>query len=194
VAHHSTRLPLTSYTTLQRINFGPKFWLCLLGYTSSLPRVYSRSEVIASSTLGTLQQCYHHHQRLHPSRIPLPRPLQTTPEGLVENYLYLITEKVSEHHFAQRGFSHPSPYKFHSPACSSQFVTSLPGWTDRDWSVKLSDLFNGRKESELMTDWEDMGLRLPPTRPGQGNVGRLFVSENVESDAKSVHRVLRIWR
>ena len=31
-------------------------------------------------------------------------------------------------------------------------------------------------------------------RPGQGNVRRLFVSENVKSDAKSIHWVLRIWR
>lgn len=32
-------------------------------------------------------------------------------------------------------------------------------------------------------------------RPGQGNARRLFVSENVESDAKSVHWVLRIrWK
>ena len=29
-------------------------------------------------------------------------------------------------------------------------------------------------------------------RPGQGNAGQLFVSENVESDAKSVHQVLWI--
>jgi len=67
---------------------------------------------------------------------------------------------------------------------SAPVVTLQSGSTD--WSIKLSDLLNGRKESELMTDWEDMGLRLPPTRPGQGNVGRLFVSENVKSDAKRV--------
>jgi hypothetical protein len=68
------------------------------------------------------------------------------------------------------------------------------GVDSTDWSVKLSDLFNGKKGSGLMTDWEDMGLRLPLTRPRLNNAGRLFVSENVESGAKSVQWVLRIRR
>src|SRR5713226_1909378 len=67
-----------------------------------------------SSTLGTPQQRYHHHQCL-------PCPLQTTPDGLVENYLQLITEKVSRHDPAQRGFSRLSLHRLHSPAFSCWF-------------------------------------------------------------------------
>jgi hypothetical protein len=36
-------------------------------------------------------------------------------------YLYLVTEKVSGHGSAQRGFSRPSPHRLHSLACGSKF-------------------------------------------------------------------------
>jgi hypothetical protein len=49
-----------------------------------------------------------------------------------------------------------SPYRLHSPALqqpvSAPVVMSQSGSTDS--SRKLSDVFNGRNESELVTDWE----------------------------------------
>ena len=47
-----------------------------LAYTSGLR--FTSFPNVQRSTLGTLQQRYHHHQRL-------PRPPQTTRDGLVEN-------------------------------------------------------------------------------------------------------------
>ena len=54
---------------------------------------------------------------------PSTHPLQTTPDGLVEYYLYVITEKVSRHGSPQRDLSHPSPpsQAFPLPACRGPF-------------------------------------------------------------------------
>ncbi len=54
---------------------------------------------------------------------PSTRPLQTTPDGLVEYYLYIITKKVSRHGSPQRNLSCPSPpsQAFPPPACRGPF-------------------------------------------------------------------------
>jgi hypothetical protein len=45
---HSKQLWMAWWKTTSTSIFGPKFWFCLLAYTSGLSGVYSRLEVITS--------------------------------------------------------------------------------------------------------------------------------------------------
>jgi hypothetical protein len=117
-----------------------------------------------SSTLGTLQQRYHHHQRLHLSQIPLPRGTPNNSGWLGEKMPLPRIRKGVKKWLRAKGLfpsqSSQASFPGMQQPVSAPVVISQSGSTDP--SRKLSDLFNGCKESELMTRWEDMS-RTPTT-------------------------------